>query len=71
MFNSHLAHRGYLCAAAPTIADLFCYGDVAFAEICGFDLNRWPNVAGWARRVTALAGFKAPFELLAMKNAEL
>jgi hypothetical protein len=44
---------------------------VAFAEICGFDLNRWPNVVGWARRMTALAGFKAPFELLAMKDAEL
>jgi glutathione S-transferase len=71
VFDAHLAHRGYLCAAAPTIADLFCYGDVAFAEICGFDLNRWANVVGWARRVTALAGFKAPFELLAMKDAEL
>src|SRR3954453_8413639 len=33
VLDSHLAQRGYLCADAPTIADLFCYGDVAFAEI--------------------------------------
>jgi len=65
------SHSNFLCAADPTIADLFCYGDVAFAEICAFDLNRWANVVGWTKRVTALAGFKAPFELLAMKDAEV
>jgi glutathione S-transferase len=71
VLNSHLAHRDFLCAAEPTIADLFCYGDVAFAEICAFDLSRWTNVSGWTERVTALPGFKAPFALLEMKNAEL
>ena len=44
---------------------------MAFADICAFDLKRWTNVAGWAERVTALAGFKAPFELLAMEDAAL
>jgi glutathione S-transferase len=70
VLDSHLAHRNYLCAAEPTIADLFCYGDVAFAEICAFDVNRWTNVAGWTERMTALPGFQAPFALLAMENAE-
>ena len=69
--NSHLANSNYLCATEPTIADLFCYGDVAFAELCAFDLKRWTNVSGWADRVTSLPGFKAPFELLAMENAEV
>jgi glutathione S-transferase len=71
VLDSHLARRDYLCAAEPTIADLFCYGDAAFAEICAFDLKRWTNVALWTKRVTALVGFKPPFELLAMENAEL
>jgi len=71
VLDAQLAHRDFLCAAEPTIADLFCYGDVAFAEICAFDLKRWTNVAGWTERVTALAGFKAPFALLAMEDAEL
>jgi glutathione S-transferase len=70
VLDSHLAHRNYLCATEPTIADLFCYGDIAFAEICGFDLDRWTNVALWAQRVTVLRGFQAPFALLAMENAE-
>jgi glutathione S-transferase len=71
ILDYHLADRTYLCAAEPTIADLFCYGDVAFAEICAFDLSRWTNVTLWAKKVTALAGFQAPFALLAMEDAEL
>jgi glutathione S-transferase len=69
--DRHLTHGAHLCAAEPTIADLFCYGDVAFAEICAFDLSRWTNLASWAKRVTALAGFEPPFELLHMQDAEL
>jgi glutathione S-transferase len=70
VLDSHLAGRSYLCAPEPTIADLFCSGDVAFAEVCGFDVKRWTNVALWVRRVTALPGFQPPFELLAMEDAE-
>jgi glutathione S-transferase len=71
VLDAHLADRDYLCAAEPTIADLFCYGDIAFAEICAFELKRWTNVARWAARITALPGFQAPFALLAMQDAEL
>jgi glutathione S-transferase len=70
VLDSKLAGRNYLCAAEPTIADLFCYGDVAFAELCAFNLDRCPNVASWTERVAALAGFQAPFASLAMENAE-
>ena len=71
VLDSHLAGRDFLCAAEPTIADLFCYGDIAFVEICAFELKRWTNVARWAAGITALPGFEAPFELLAMQDAEL
>jgi glutathione S-transferase len=66
----HLARGNYLCGMAPTIADIFCYADVAFAEICAFELKRWSNLAAWADRITALKGFKAPFELLKMQDSE-
>jgi glutathione S-transferase len=69
--DSQLAGRTYLCAAAATIADLFCYGDVGFARICGFELARWTHLASWVERVTALPGFEAPFDLLHMRDAEL
>jgi glutathione S-transferase len=71
VLDSHLTQGQYLCAAEPTIADLFCYGDVAFAEVCEFDLNRWSNVAGWAQRLKSLPGFRAPFALLKMEDAEV
>ena len=71
ILDAHLARGEFLCAAEPTLTDLFCYGDLAFAEICAFDLKRWANVERWARKVMALPGFKAPFELLAMENAEV
>ena len=70
VLDSHLAGRDYLCAATPTIADLFCCGDVVFAEICAFELHRWANVARWRKRITTLPGFAPPFELLAMRDAE-
>jgi glutathione S-transferase len=71
VLDFQLADRNYLCAAEPTVADLFCYGDVAFAELCAINLQRWTNVASWTERLTALRGFKAPFALLAMEDAEL
>jgi glutathione S-transferase len=70
MLDSKLVRRNYLCAAEPTIADLFCGGDVAFAELCAFDLHRWTNVASWTERLKALPGFEAPFASLAMEDGE-
>jgi glutathione S-transferase len=69
ILDGHLGKKVYLCAAVPTIADLFCYADVAFAEVCAFDLKRWVNVASWAQKIRSLPSFKAPFELLAMEDA--
>jgi glutathione S-transferase len=70
VIDTHLAHGSYLCGAGPTVADIFCYGDVAFAKVCAFELRRWNNLATWADRVIALEGFKAPFELLGMRDSE-
>lgn len=69
--DSHLSGSAYLCGAEPTIADLFCYGDVAFAELCAIDAIGRTNIASWAERVKSLPGFEAPFQLLAMQDAEV
>jgi hypothetical protein len=34
-------------------------------------MGPWKNVARWGERVKSLPRFKAPFELLAMEDAEL
>jgi glutathione S-transferase len=71
VFDSYLAKGNYLCSGEPTVADLVCRCDVAFAEISAIDLGRWKNVSNWAARIAALSGFKPPLELLPMADAEL
>lgn len=71
IIDAHLVNGNYLCGTEPTIADIFCYGDVAFAEICAVEFQRWSNLAAWVDRVTALQGFKTPYELLAMQDLEV
>jgi len=71
VLDSHLNTGGYLCSPEPTVADLVCRCDVAFAEITGINLERWQNVAAWAGHIAQLPGFKVPLELLPMADAEL
>lgn len=71
VFDSHLAHGNYLCSNEPTIADIACRGEVAFAEISAIDMGQWKNVSSWAARVATLSGFKPPLVLLSMEDAEL
>lgn len=69
--DAQLAGRDYLCADEPTIADIFCYGDIAIAVLCKFNLDGTPGVAAWATRIAALPGFLAPFELLDTRDATI
>ena len=69
--DDHLQPDEFLCTTMPSVADIFLLGDIAFAEVCGFDLKRWPNVAAWAARLRALPGFVQPFDLLPMHDATL
>ena len=66
-----LAGRLFLVGEAPTIADICCYGDIAFAKLSDRDLSAWPHVGAWAGRIEALPGHAAPFDLLAMADAEI
>ncbi len=69
--DAELGGRSFLAAGARTIADLCCYGDVIFAELCGIAPHRWPAFAGWAGRLSALSGWQPPFDLLPMADAEI
>ena len=71
VLDAHLHHGQYLCGVEPTVADVFCCGDVGFAEVCEFQVSRWPNLAIWMEKMKSLHGFKPPFDLLQMQDAEL
>jgi glutathione S-transferase len=70
VLDSHLAPGRFLCDSQPTIADIACCADHAFARMSEIDLGKWQNIAAWAARMTALPGFALPLELLPMADAE-
>jgi glutathione S-transferase len=71
VLDGNLGHRDFLAEVDPTIADLCCYGETAFAQLSDFDLGDWPNVKRWTDRLSHLAGFASPFDLLTMADAEV
>jgi glutathione S-transferase len=71
ILETHLATERFLVGPAPTIADICCYADIAFARLGNKVLASWPNVVAWADRIEKLPGFAAPFDLLAMRDAEI
>jgi glutathione S-transferase len=71
VLDAHIVEHGFLVGIEPTIADISTYSDIAFAKLSGRNLGEWPNVAAWVGRMEALPGFAAPFDLLAMQDAEI
>jgi glutathione S-transferase len=71
LLDESLGQGRFLVGPEPTIADLCCYGDVAFARMSGVDLARWPNVTSWATGIEARPGFRPPLELLPMADSEI
>jgi glutathione S-transferase len=71
ILDAHLASERFLVGRTPTIADICCYADIAFARLGNKALASWPNVISWADRIEALPGFAAPFDLLAMRDAAI
>lgn len=71
VLEATLATRPYLVASRPTIADICCYGEIAFARMSGADLTRWRQIAAWAGGIETLPGWAAPLDLLPMANAAI
>ena len=71
ILDAHLSGHRFLVGDLATIADICCYGGVAFARLSGKNLETWPNVIAWAERIEALPGFAKPFDLLTMQDAEV
>ena len=71
VLEAHLAAAPFLVGNTATIADICCYADVAFARLGNKDLTAWPDVGAWGARIEALPSFAAPFDLLAMQDAEI
>lgn len=55
----HLNSQHWL-AGAPSVADIACYGYLSLAEEAAIDMNDWPALSAWRRRIEQLPGYIAP-----------
>lgn len=64
VLDGHLARRDWMVGAAPTLADFACCGYLYYPEPFGFDRAEWPAIDRWLDRISALPGWKHPYDLM-------
>jgi len=64
VLDSHLAEREWIVGEAPSNADFSCCGYLYYPEPFGFDRADWPNIDRWLDRISALPGWKHPYDLM-------
>ncbi|MDC0736726.1 glutathione S-transferase [Cognatishimia sp. SS12] len=62
--NTHLEGRDWIVGDALTNADLSCCGYLYYPEPFGFERADWPNIDRWLSNISALPGWKAPYDLM-------
>lgn len=62
--EKHLARQPFIVGDAPTIADISMVGYLYYPEPTGIDRAAFPNIEAWTKRVAALPGWKAPYDLM-------
>ena len=64
VLDAHLAGRDWIVGDGITNADLSCCGYLYYPEPFGFDRADWPNIDAWLTRLSALPGWKHPYDLM-------
>lgn len=64
VLNAHLAERHWVSDATPTVADFACCSYLYYPEPFGFDKAEWPHIDRWLDRISALPGWKHPYDLM-------
>jgi glutathione S-transferase len=62
--NSEFAERRFLLGDIPTVADIACCGYLFWADQADIDLSSWPHVQRWLGDISALPGWKHPYDLM-------
>ena len=60
----HLETRDWIVGDEPTLADLACCGYLYYPEPFGFDRSARPNIDRWLGNISALPGWKHPYDLM-------
>mgnify|MGYP001627858257 FL=1 len=62
--DAHLKGREWIAGHGLTNADLTCCGYLFYPEPFGFDRADWPHIDAWLERISALPGWKHPYDLM-------
>ncbi len=62
--DDEFSQRKFLLGDFATVADLACCGYLYWLDQAGLDRNRWPAVSRWLDDISALPGWKAPYDLM-------
>lgn len=64
VLNDQLSRTEWVAGAAPTIADFACCGYLYYPEPFGFDRAEWTHINRWLDAISALPGWKHPYDLM-------
>ena len=64
VLEEHLQGRDWIVGKELTNADLTCCGYLYYPEAFGFDRSDWPNIDRWLSNISALPGWKHPYDLM-------
>lgn len=62
--NDEFAGRKFLLGDFPTMADIACCGYLFWLDQAELDRDAWPNVSRWLTDISALPGWKHPYDLM-------
>lgn len=62
--ENHLQGRKWIVGESLTNADLTCCGYLFYDEPFGFDRKNYPNIDAWLTRISAMPGWKHPYDLM-------
>ncbi|MEO0773671.1 MAG: glutathione S-transferase family protein, partial [Pseudomonadota bacterium] len=64
VLEAHLEGRDWMVGDALTNADISCCAYLYYPEPFGFDRAEWPNIDRWLGNISALPGWKHPYDLM-------
>lgn len=70
ILDDHLSDRDWVAGSSPTIADFACCGYLFYPEPFGFVRTDWPHIDRWLGAISALPGWKHPYDLMPGKPAD-